>query len=290
MTASQHFIPIEDIYDNLVFLKDGSVSLVISTSAVNFGLLFETEQISIIESFAGMLNSLSFPIQIIVISRRLDISSYLNVLDKAREKQTNPLLSQMTTHYRRFVEGLIREKNVLDKQFYICLNVTVAELGLLPQKSQDRNKKALIILVPRRDHLIRQLSRIGLKASQLKTVELIKLFYDLFNPQLSGDSEIKQTIPPAKIQSIQQLIQPSQKPVETTPIRRLNLVKPTLNVKTPQPNISVTNPVPPVSTPTPQLAVSPAPPVAAPPPYPQTPTSINRIPFVAEELTDERST
>lgn len=181
MSFSQDFISIKDIQDNLVFLKDGSASLIISTSAVNFGLLFETEQVSIIEAFAGMLNSLSFPIQIVILSHRLDVSSYLKTLDRAKEIQTNPKLKELTVHYHQFIESIIKENNVLDKKFYISLNVTPTELGILSKSMPDTSKKAATILSPRKDHIIRQLGRLGLKARQLTTVELTKLFYVAYN-------------------------------------------------------------------------------------------------------------
>lgn len=182
MTGTQQFVPIEEISGDLIYLKDGSVTLVLSTSAVNFGLLFETEQMGIIDAFARLLNSLSFPIQIVVHSKRLDVSSYLHTLDKAVTTQTNPLLKNMSLHYRKFVESIIKEKNVLDKQFYVCINVTAPELGVLPKNITDRGKKATTVLSPRRDHLISQLLRLGLKAKQLTTVELVKLFYEIYNP------------------------------------------------------------------------------------------------------------
>lgn len=186
MPSSQKFIPIEKIEDNLVYLNNGSVCLILTTSAVNFALLFETEQYSIIESFAGLLNSLSFPIQIIVRSKRLDVSSYLATLDRALKKQTNPLLSEMTEKYKKYVESLIKENNVLDKKFYVCLNVSMIELGILSKSSENRTKKALTALNPRKDHIIRQLSRIGLKSKQLNTIELVELFYDIYNPSYSS--------------------------------------------------------------------------------------------------------
>ncbi len=183
MTPSQNFLPIEDIKDDLVFLKNGSVNMVLSTSAVNFALLFETEQISIIESFAGLLNSLSFPIQISIISRRLDVSSYLTTLDRARSRQTNPQLKAYTERFRSFVESIIKENNVLDKQFYVSLSAG----------SVDR---AATILAPRRDHVIKQLARLGIKARQLQTIELVKLFYSIYNPE--PDNQIKLEASPVK--------------------------------------------------------------------------------------------
>lgn len=181
MSSSQQLIPIEDIKDELVFLKDGGVSAILTTSAVNFSLLFETEQTSIIEAFAGLLNSLSFPIQIVIYSKRLDVSAYLHTLDQAINNQNSPLLQQMTANYRQFVASIIRENEVLDKQFYVCLNVTASEIGLLPKSFQNKSKKALTLLAPRLDHLIKQLARLGLRSKQLNNDELIKLFYNIYN-------------------------------------------------------------------------------------------------------------
>jgi hypothetical protein len=198
MANTQQFVPIDDIKKDLVFLKNGGVSLVITTTAVNFGLLFETEQISIIDAFAGLLNSLSFPIQVVILSKRLDVASYLIVLDEAIKNQTNPKLKEMTGHYRNFVESIIKENNVLDKQFYVCINISAVELGVLPKNSEEKTKKALTLLVPRRDHLLRQLSRLGLKARQLNTVELVKLFYEIYNPPGSNNSPVAKVVKKAK--------------------------------------------------------------------------------------------
>jgi len=256
MTDSMNFLPIEDIKDNLVFLKDGSVSLVLTTSAVNFGLLFETEQISIIESFAGLLNSLSFPIQITILSKRLNVSSYLATLDKAINTQTNPPLKAMTLRFRQFVESIIKENNVLDKEFYVCVSATSFELGILPKKIQDRSLAAATILSPRRDHLIKQLERLGIKASQLSSVELIKLFYEIYNPAENSNE-------PAELQASPQIPPPKTIPPKSQDMGKLG------------------NLIVPISTPTP--APLPASPVKTLPPkqsYPLAP------PFIVEELND----
>lgn len=217
MVSSQKFVPVDDIQNDLVFLKDGSVGLIIVTSAVNFGLLFETEQMAIIEAFAGLLNSLSFPIQIVVYSKRMDVSSYLKVLDEATAGQVNPLLKQITISYRRFVESMIKEKNVLDKQFYVCLNVTSLELGMGFKNRESKAKKALTELIPRRDHLLRQLNRLGLKAHQLSTVELVKLFYDWYNPAVATEVESAQPVPVPPTPAPSTLQTPPPQPVQFTP-------------------------------------------------------------------------
>lgn len=156
------------------------MAIVLQTSAVNFDLLSETEQLAIIGAFAALLNSLSFSIQIVIRSKRLDISNYLNLLRDAEQKQKNPLLQLMMQHYRQFVTNIIRNNEVLDKQFYVVLSVSALELGVV--KNVDKNfEKGLTLLTPRRDNLIRQLGRIGLKTTQLNTDKLIALFYDYYN-------------------------------------------------------------------------------------------------------------
>lgn len=198
--STQEFLEIEDIKDDLVILKDGSCCLVLETTAVNFGLLSEAEQDATIFAYAALLNSLSFPLQIIVRSKRMDISSYLALLDKQIGKQpTNTLLREGMRKYRQFIERTIKEKNVLDKQFYLVIPFSSLELGIkattkkffqknkgLPTPLDSLLKHAQINLFPKRDHLIRQLARLGLKTEQLPTQKLIELFYEIYNPLPEG--------------------------------------------------------------------------------------------------------
>lgn len=251
--TTQQFIPIADIKDDLIILKDGGVAMVIQTSAVNFDLLSLNEQMAIIGSFAALLNSLSFSIQIVIRSKRLDISNYLETLKKAENIQTNPLLKNMMFKYRNFVSSIIRENEVLDKQFYVCLSISPLELGLVKKNDQSL-QKAITLLIPRRDHIIRQLSRIGLKTSQLTTERLVNLFYDIYNESVKLD-----------FAALEQALTNNQQPVD----------------KKANPNPQPIAPTPP-SLPTNQTASPPAPPPLI---YQQRPS--RNIPFVVEELPDE---
>ncbi len=191
MALTQDHLKISDIKNDLILLKDGSASLVLQTSAVNFGLLSEEEQVAIIYSFAGLLNSLSFPIQIVIRSERLDVSEYLVKLQNLANAQKNPLLARMINSYTEFTKSVIKDNEVLDKQFYIVLNISSVELGVLSRGAEDKLKRALTALTPRKEHLVRQLSRVGLKARQLNSEELVKLFYDIYN----GTDEASQSVP-----------------------------------------------------------------------------------------------
>lgn len=183
MSTTQEHLLVTDIKDNIVVLKNGGAALVMEVSAVNFGLLSDREQIAIIYSFAQMLNSLSFTIQIMLLSQRLNISSYLTLLDKAQKAQTNPLLSQMIIEYKQFIQSTIKENEVLDKQFYIVIPLFSIELGLTASK-QALEQKIKTILLPRRDQIVRQLARVGLRTTALTKQRLIEVFYSIYNGEI----------------------------------------------------------------------------------------------------------
>ena len=192
--STQAFTEIADIDHDLVLFRDGSVVLVIATTAVNFGLLSEKEQDAIIYAYAGLLNSLSFPIQILIQTKHKDISAYLKLLEEQENKQNNPKLKKSIHGYRLFVASMVKEKEVLDKKFYIVLPFSSIELGVsssllfgpktsgLPYEKSYIYDKAQMVLLPKRDHILRLLARVGLHATQLTTELLTKLFFGMYNP------------------------------------------------------------------------------------------------------------
>lgn len=180
MNTTQNHLSLADIVDDILILKDGGGALVLQVSAVNFGLLSDREQYAIIGSFAQMLNSLSFSIQIVIISERLNITSYIKLLDKAQKAQVNPLLSQMITDYKQFIQSTVKDMEVLDKKFYIVIPLFSLELGLTASKPV-LEQKVKTVLLPRRDQIVRQLARVGLKSTQLTKQKLIEMFYDIYN-------------------------------------------------------------------------------------------------------------
>lgn len=200
--STQDFLEIEAIKDGLVILKDGSCALIIKTTAVNFGLLSEEEQDAIIYAYAAFLNSLSFPLQILITSRRMDISSYLDKLAKLEESQPSGKIRSQIRKYYQFILGIVKENMVLEKNFYLVIPFSALELGaksagtLLPTKKTLPFPKEYIIqraktaLYPKRDHILRQLDRIGLKGEPLATQKLIELFYEAFNPEASQEEKL----------------------------------------------------------------------------------------------------
>jgi hypothetical protein len=194
-SSTQEHLDIYAIKDHLVFLKDGSAALVLKTTAINFNLLSEEEQDATIYAYAGLLNSLSFPIQVLIRSQRKNISDYLNLIDTRIQAVPSQKVKEQLLAYRQFVKSLVKENRVLEKKFYVIIPFSAIELGLTkstinpfaksPQKPPFDlsyiQEKASTTLYPRRDHIIRQFARIGLKASQLTTSELVTLFYTIYN-------------------------------------------------------------------------------------------------------------
>ncbi len=193
---SQRAVPIADIVNDIVIFKDGGACLVLESTSLNFGLLSEKEQEAVIAAFAALLNSFSFSVQIVVRSQLKDISNYLKYLEVARAKIDNPKLGAIMEGYKNFIAETIKRKNVLSKKFYLVIPFSPLELGItksfmsitkkaqgpLPYTKADVFKKAKNTLIPKRDHLIRQAGRLGLKLKQLTTLQLVDLYYDVFNP------------------------------------------------------------------------------------------------------------
>lgn len=197
-STTQNHVPIADIVDNLILYKSGGAAIIMESTSLNFGLLSEKEQQAVIAAYAGLLNSLTFPIQIVVRSQRKDITKYTQLLEDAKSSITNPKLINVMEGYQRFIFDSIKKKNVLSKKFYIIVPFTNYELGVsksmktsffnknenttLPYTKSYVVRKAKITLYPKRDHIARQSGRLGLFLTQLKNDDLIRLLYNLYNP------------------------------------------------------------------------------------------------------------
>lgn len=189
--STQAFIEIEEIKDDIVLLKDYSAATVLEVSAVNFWLLSTEEQESIIYAYAGLLNSLSFPIQILILSKRMDISAYLEYLEGKISSQTSDLIKTRLVSYREFIKNIIKKNTVLEKRFFFVVPFSPLELGISGSNPGSLNKQYVInraktALYPKRDNLIRLLSRTGLKGTVLNNQELTELYYNLYNPSSTG--------------------------------------------------------------------------------------------------------
>jgi len=190
-SSTQHFVEIEDIRDDILLMKDFSACVVIEVGAVNFWLLAAEEQNSIIYAYAGLLNSLSFPVQILILSNKMDISSYMDYLNNQIEKTKNDLIKQRLINYSNFIKTVVKKNTVLEKRFFFIVPFSPLELGVAGANTGSLNKEYVIAraktsLYPKRDHLIRLLSKTGLRANVMQKQGLTELFYNLYNPSPTG--------------------------------------------------------------------------------------------------------
>ena len=198
--STQEHLEIKSIADDLVITRSGTVALVIQTNAINFHLLAEHEQDAKIYAFTGLLNSLNFHIQILIRTQRIDISSYLEYLKQQKNSNMSEGLQKMLDIYIKFVQNLIVENNVLDKNFFIVVPynpaVSLPSTGILKKKKNEKAQeeqmamkeeqlleKAKIFLYPKRDHILKQLNHMGLSGHQLTNQDLITEFYATYNPE-----------------------------------------------------------------------------------------------------------
>lgn len=179
-TSTQQFIEIEDIIDNVVLLSSRNACLIIEVTATNFALLSKEEQDAKVLAYSSLLNSLSFPIQIVVRSRRVDISSYLKLLDDEIMESQNQLLKNQIKQYRDFVQELVKVNTVLDKKFYIVLTNSFLEGGI-GQDKESFFRTSKVKLSSKADSVHTQLKRINLPAKTLGKEELVRLFYEIYN-------------------------------------------------------------------------------------------------------------
>ncbi|MFA5888728.1 MAG: hypothetical protein WCW47_00905 [Candidatus Paceibacterota bacterium] len=200
--ATQEFVPIKEVRDGILVLKDGSMRGVVLASSLNFSLKSDDERNAILMQFQNFLNSLDFPVQISIESRRLDIRPYIALLEERYKEQVNDLMKIQTQEYIGFVKKFTEDNNIMTKSFFVIvsydpalISIKGSGLGRLLKKkttaeelenkrvSFDENRTQL----EQRVSVVEQgLSQCGIRVIRLKTEEVIELFYKIFNP---GDTE-----------------------------------------------------------------------------------------------------
>lgn len=197
---TQDFIPVKEIRDGIVVLEDGSLRAVLLASAINIALKSADEQQAIIMQFQGFLNSIEFPIEISVQSRRYDIKPYILTLERRVAQQREELLRLQTTEYIEFIKWFNDSVNIMSKKFYVVIPYTGSAIG-----SSNANKGGILgglfggdkdsfkensqKFEEQRSQLEQRiaivkggLSRFGVRSEQLNTEQTIEVFYNMFNP------------------------------------------------------------------------------------------------------------
>lgn len=220
IASTQEILRFAEIHDSIVITKTGELRVILMVSSINFALKSEQEQTAIIFAYQNFLNSLDFPIQIVMQSKKLDLYNYLIKLKKVSQTQTNELLRMQTVDYIDFISRLINVANIMDKKFFVVVPfVPLPKVGIsVPKQSQnvtmtvDEFNRYKEELTQRSQVVQSGLGSVGVRCAQLNTQQIIELFYGIYNPEESS----KQKLPPIDELTTQVIESEIEKPNEPT--------------------------------------------------------------------------
>lgn len=203
LLSTQDLLIFSEVHEGIIITKQGELRAILMASSINFALKSEQEQTAIVYAYQSFLNSLSFPIQIMMQSRRLDLSKYLAKLKDLAKVQTNELLRNQTVDYTDFIERLIKVANIMDKKFYVTIpfmppvqNNNKPMGGLFGPKNQTpkitpQQLASYTQEIKQRVEVVTSgLGSIGVRAAQLNTQQVIELLYGLYNPEEAAKEKL----------------------------------------------------------------------------------------------------
>ncbi len=201
--TTQNSLLFSELRDNMVIMNDGSFRAVVACKSINFDLMSSKEREGIEYSYQNFLNSLYFPVQILIRSQRVDIGPYIERLTNIRRDQENMLLNVLTDDYIDFIDTLSQEANIMDKSFYVIIpfwpqgdldslkrsskSLFSTVFGGTPKQraivvNHEQYEKAKDEIKNHVDAVMSGLFQLGIKCVQLSTKELGELYYNFYNP------------------------------------------------------------------------------------------------------------
>lgn len=196
-TPTQQFVPVQEVRDGIVVMKDGTLAMVVLVSSINLSLKSADEQQATLMQFQSFLNTLDFPVQIVIQSRRYDIRPYILTLQNRLREQTESLLQVQTREYIQFIQSFTDQVNIMRKSFFVAIPYTppiISQQKGLSKVFSFLNKTPVNTAgvtdfeeqrtqLEERVSVVEQgLTRTGLRVAQLGTEEVIELLYKTFNP------------------------------------------------------------------------------------------------------------
>ena len=192
--SSRKQIQIKEVKDGILVLPHNRYRLVVETSSINFELKSVDEQDVLIDSFQNFLNSLPSQLQVLVRVREVDIDRYLETISKTKSAEREKVYKEQIENYCDFIKNLVSGNKILSRRFYV----------IIPYHHTDRSKDFNLVkeqIHLNRDIVIRSLEKLGMKAKQLDSLELLDLFYSFYNPTQAKTQELKGKTIQALLQS-----------------------------------------------------------------------------------------
>lgn len=204
--STQQYLDVAEIRDGVVILRDGSFRAILMASSLNFALKSEEEQDAIIYGYQDFINSVSFPIQILMTSRKIDIEPYIRQLSTLEEAQESELMKIQLQEYREYIRELVKVSNVMTKSFYIVIPFAAAQSedeggftkfikslrvrgGIAPHTPSEFERYR-DQLWQRVNQVAANLRNLGVRVVPLNTQEIIELFYQQYNPDTARNQRL----------------------------------------------------------------------------------------------------
>lgn len=190
--STQDFVEIEQIRGGVLILKNKGLRGILMVSSINFALRSEQEQAAIIGSFQSFLNSLDFTCQILVQSRKTNITGYIEKIKEIEAKQENEMLKHQTSGYREFLEQFIKRESIYTKRFFVVIPYSASDSRRVTSEivkkseedlTEENFKRYRVQLFQRMEFVALGLRRCGLQSSPLTTSELMELFWSIHHPK-----------------------------------------------------------------------------------------------------------
>lgn len=204
-TSTQNHLQIAELRDGVVILKDGSFRAAIACRSINFDLMSAAEREGVEFSYQNFLNSLFFPIQVLIRSKKVDIGPYLEKLIKIRSSQDNMLLNVLMDDYINYIDLLAQEANIMEKSFYVVVSYSPAgDLQNIKEQTKGmfsrafKKEETTTVKVNRQvfakakeelqnrvNVVMSGLEAVGVRSKRLETNQLSQLYYNFYNPDTS---------------------------------------------------------------------------------------------------------
>ena len=194
---TQQFVDIKEVRDGVAYLKSGGIRKVLIVGGVNFDLKSEAEQVTILNSFQNFLNTIDFSIQLFIHSRKVNVDTYLAKMKQREDQEENALLKIQISEYVEFIRSFVDQNAIINKTFFVIVpyegasiqKATFNILDMFKKQSKTEANQSEQAALEQLEHRVSEvtdgLEQVGLHVTQLDTDEIVELFYNMYNPQLT---------------------------------------------------------------------------------------------------------
>lgn len=209
------FMEFDKVEDNMIIQKNGTrYVMVVECQGINYDLMSRAEKVGVEEGFVQFLNTLAYPIQLYIQTRKINLENSLNTYkneiakveqeysrQKTRyqaiisnpnstEEQKKQALYEFTKQKNLYeygkdiiynTERMSLNKNILDKKYYVIIPYYPEEASQGNFAKEEIRELAFSELYTRAQSIIRTLSVSSVVGRVLSSTELVDLLYVAYN-------------------------------------------------------------------------------------------------------------